>query len=177
MKKKIIKKTSNKKNNKNVDNNIFFKVILMIMIIPIFSFLTLSMFDSSENFSNNTKLDIQKIIVSTEKEHYKIGDQIILSVENHFEKSIYLEPCEYQDRFEKKINGSWQEITSYQKDKDYDKTGFKKEDSVKDCRVILSSKEAGVYRSVVRIFFDCKKPGEQECQKSELFYSNEFNVL
>ncbi|MCK5412783.1 MAG: hypothetical protein KAI57_00215 [Candidatus Pacebacteria bacterium] len=174
MKQKPIKKPNKKK---VVRNNFVELILLVIIILSLFSILMPLLFLNNNNTSQNVELKTQNILVTTEKNFYNSGEDVVLFIENNFNKSIYLKPCESQNRFERKINNIWYEISSTDKEIDYDKSGFNKEEKIVNCRVKLLSNEKGVYRSVVQAFYDCKKPGEEECRQSEIFYSNEFRVL
>ncbi|MCK4919238.1 MAG: hypothetical protein KAS01_02530 [Candidatus Pacebacteria bacterium] len=175
MKQKPIKKP-NKKNKKKVVRNNFVELILLVIIsLSLFSVLMPLLFIKNKNTSRNIELKTQNILVTTEKNFYNSGEDVVLFIENNFNKSIYLEPCEFQNRFERKNNDMWYEISSVDKEIDYDKSGFNKEKKIVNCKVRLSPNEKGVYRSVIQAFYDCKKP--EECRQSEIFYSNEFRVL
>ena len=177
MKQKNIKKRNNKSKKRDTTDNIFFEVILMIMIIPLFSFLTLSIFSKSKNISYNVKSNTQKITITTEKRYYNTGEKIELSVKNKSINSIYFEPCEYLDKFEKKIDEKWRESFSYGGKKIYDEFGFKREDNITNCKIELPKEGTGIYRAVVRIYYECEGPGENMCADSKVFYSNEFEVV
>jgi len=175
-----MKQKPNKKNRKKVDKNNFLEFILVAIITLSSSsvfILMLLVFLKAENSPRDIEPKIQNILVTTEKNFYNSGEDIVLSIENNFNKPIYLEPCESQNRFERKINGEWQEILDFDKEINYDKSGFNKQNKIANCRVGMLSDEKGIYRSVVQAFYDCKKPGKEECGQSEIFYSNEFSVL
>jgi len=177
MKQKSIKKT-NKKNKKKVGGSNFFELIIVVIIIlSLFSVLMLLFFLEIKNNSKNNKLKTQNISIMTDKEFYSSEEDIILFVENNSKEVIYIEPCIYQDKFEKKIDGMWQEVPIHNEERIYSELGFNRENRVKNCSVMLPSGEKGLYRSIIQVFYNCRKPGKEECQKYETFYSNEFNVL
>ena len=181
-------KTSNKNNNNNnnnsnkkkekVERSNFLEFIFgVIIILSLFFVLMLMFFLKIENNSKNNKLKAQNILIMTDKEFYSSEEAIILFVENNSEEAIYIEPCMYQNRFEKKIDGTWQEIPINNDDRVYSESEFNRENRVKNCSIMLPSREKGLYRSIVQVFYNCRKPGKEECQRSEIFYSNEFNIL
>ena len=176
MKQKNIEKTNKKSNKKDIIINVFLGVILTTMLVLLFSFLALLFFPKNKNISYNIKGNTQKIIITTDKEHYNVGEDIELSVKNRLTNSIYFEPCEYLDKFEKMVNGKWRESFSYGGKKNYDEFGFKREDNITNCKIELPKEGAGIYRAVVRIYYECEGPGENMCANSKVFYSNEFEV-
>jgi len=157
--------------------NIYFEIVLIIIIIPFFSFLALSVFGkNSPDLIKNILPNKSDIKIFTEKTFYSAGEDIEIFVKNNSKKSIYFEPCKYLNRFEKMADGKWIESSSYAGAKIYDESGFKKEKDFASCKIQLPENGAGIYRTVVRIYYECEKPGENMCKNSNVFYSNKFEV-
>ncbi|MCK5475176.1 MAG: hypothetical protein KAI71_01155 [Candidatus Pacebacteria bacterium] len=169
-------KNSKRTNKKNISINVFLGVILTTILVLLFSFLVLLFFSKNKNISYNIKDDTQEIIITTDKEHYSIGENIELYVKNRSTNSIYFEPCEYLDRFEKKIDGEWKESSNYRGENIYDESGFKREDNITNCEIQLPKDGVGIYRAVVQIYYECKSPGKNMCANSKIFYSNSFEI-
>ncbi len=157
--------------------NIYFEIVLAIIIIPLFSFLVLSVLGkNSPDLIKNILPCRSDIKVFTEKISYSAGEKIELFIKNDSEKSIYFEPCQYLNKFEKMADGKWTEYSSYNGVKIYDEFGFNKGKNFASCKIQLPENGAGTYRSVVQIYYECEKPGEDACKNSDIFYSNKFEV-
>lgn len=118
----------------------------------------------------------EKVNLLTNKKLYYEKEKAVLAVESDSEKPIYLEPCEYLNNLEKKVNGNWEPYKKTVQNKVYDDRGFEKRKRIAMCELGLPKMEAGTYRVVVKIYYDCKKPGESMREKSKTFYSNEFEI-
>lgn len=173
-------KNKNISTSNGLDAEIVFRVVLIIIIIPIFSFLAVTVFGNifykktcgnNEIFTHGGKVNIL-----TDKKLYYEKEKIILAVENDSGGPIYLEPCEYLNNLEKKVDGSWEPYKETVQNKIYDDNGFEKKKRVTICELSLPIMEVGTYRVIVKIYYDCKKPGENMCEKSDTFYSNEFEI-
>lgn len=164
----------------NLDAVIVFQVVLIIIAIPIFSFSAITVFGNIfyEKTCGNSEIFTHggKVNILTDKKLYYEKEKIILAVENDSEKPIYLEPCEYLNNLEKKVNGNWEPYKKTVQNKVYDDHGFEKKKRVTICELGLPKMEGGTYRVVVKVYYDCKKPGENMCGKSDTFYSNGFEI-
>lgn len=157
--------------------NIYFEIVLAIIIIPLFSFSVLSILrGNGHNSIKNIFTNNSGIKVFTEKALYSKGENIELFIKNDSEKSIYFEPCEYLNKFEKMAGERWIKSSSYESAKIYNDVGFNKEKDFISCKIPLPENGAGIYRTVVKIYYECEKPGENMCKDSDIFYSNEFEV-
>ncbi len=173
--KKQDKKAKKEIKRKNV--NIYFEVILMIIVIPIFSFLSISIFKENDSgFVSKILTGKSDVKITTDKPFYVSGENMKLSIKNESINPIYFEPCEYLNKFEKKIDEKWRESFNYESIKDYDKFGFKREKNITNCEIKLPKEGAGIYRTVIQIYYECERPGEDMCRNSKAFYSNEFRV-
>ena len=174
-----------KKQQKYLGEKIYFEVILMVILIPTIVLFLVPIFQEplfkeSHKLLNKTvyKADNKNYVeITTGKNIYRVGDEMIISIKNNSSDSIYFEPCEYLNSFEKKINGIWVDEKSVVENEIYDSRNFKKEESITNCSVSLPKSGAGIYRAVVRIYYDCQTPGENMCSDSKVFYSNEFRVV
>ncbi|MDF1498352.1 MAG: hypothetical protein P1P85_03295 [Patescibacteria group bacterium] len=176
MKKKTKKNKINKNKNYFQDTGLYFEIILMIIIIPLFSFFVITVFNQNNNIIRKVIIE-EDVKIMTDKVFYIAGDEIKLLIENVSEKPIYFEPCEYLNKFEKRIEGRWKKVLTQYDEKKYDELGFKTERRMTNCNIKLETKENGIFRVAVRVYYDCEKPGEEMCKYSKMFYSNEFEVL
>jgi len=180
---KIIKRK--KKQQKYFGETIYFEVVLMIVLIPTVVLFLVPIFQKplfkeiyKQPYRMVYKTDNKNSVeITTEKNVYKIGDKMVLSIKNNSSDSIYFEPCEYLNNFEKKIDGVWVGEKNIVEDKIYDSNNFKREESVTSCNINLSKLGAGIYRAVVEVYYDCQMPGKNMCSSSRDFYSNEFKVI
>ena len=116
-----------------------------------------------------------KVSILTDKNIYLDSEKINLIVKNDGAQSVYFEPCEYLNTFEKKINGEWEkESVVVDNNNYYNQVSFNKNKSATTCEIELPESGKGIYRSVVQIYYSCVKPGH--CESSKIFYSNEFEV-
>lgn len=176
-KNKTKKAIKQKKTAMRKSANIYFEMILAIIIIPLFSFLALSVLGkNSSDLIKNILPSKSDIKVFTEKISYSAGENIELFIKNDSKESIYFEPCQYLNRFEKMADGRWIESSSYEGAKIYDESGFNREKNFVNCKIQLPKNGAGIYRTVVQIYYECEKPGESMCKNSNIFYSNKFEV-
>ena len=179
MKKQTIKRKKikqKKKQQKYLNENIYFEVILMIILIPLFSFFVLSVFGTNEIHKEHYIKDGKDVKILTDKNIYSLNDKIVLIVKNNSGEPVYFEPCEYLNNFEKKVSEKWVAENKIMSNKIYNKHAFDKKNSVIKCEINLPKSDEGVYRTVVNVYYDCKKPGYDTCKSSETFYSNEFEV-
>ncbi len=179
MKKKTNKtsKTKQKKKQQNsMNENIYFEVILMIILIPVFSFFVLSIFETNKVYKGYYSKDSKDVKILTDKNIYSLNDEIVLIVKNNSGEPVYFEPCEYLNNFEKKVNGKWVAENKTTSDKTYDKSDFDKRKSIIKCEMDLPRSGKGVYRTIVNAYYNCGKPGYDTCRSFETFYSNEFEV-
>ncbi len=156
------------------DAEILFYFVIMA-ILPVFLLVIFSPLMTNNSPRGNYLADnLKDIIVSTDKKTYGLEDEIVLIIENYSKRSIYSEPCEYLNNFEKKVNESWVALASPQKEKIFDKSGFNKSKNVTKCIVKLPQASEGTYRANVKIYYGCAKP--EACAGSSKFLSNEFTV-
>jgi len=174
------KKTKNTKTNKNKkyshDAGLYFEIILIIIIIPLFSFFVITVFNQNDNIIKKVIIE-EDVKIMTDKVFYIAGDEIKFLIENVSEESIYFEPCEYLNKFEKRVDGKWKKVLIQDNEKIYDESGFKIERRMTNCNIKLATEENGIFRVVVQVYYDCEKPGEEMCEYSKMFYSNEFEIL
>lgn len=163
-----------------LDAEIIFQVVLIIIVIPVFSFLTVTVFGNIfyKKISGNNEIFTRgrKVNILTDKKLYYEKEKIVFAVENGSKEPIYIEPCEYLNNFEKNVNGSWEPYKKTVQNKVYDDYGFEKNKKVTICEFGLPEADSGIYRLVVKVYYDCKKPGENMCGKSDTFYSNGFEI-
>ncbi len=176
-KNKTKKQKKQKKTAIRKSANVYFEMVLVIIIIPLFSFFIFSISGkNSPDFIKNILPIKSNIKIFTEKATYFAGENIELFVKNNSKELIYFEPCEYLNKFEKLVGGKWVESSSYEGAKIYDEFGFNREKNFVNCKIQLPENGAGTYRAVVQIYYECERPGEFMCKNSDIFYSNKFEV-
>lgn len=174
--KKLNKKIKNSKKILKFDAEILFYFVLMA-ILPVFIVVFYAQYEKIDNFRRNAYLieNLDKIIIKTDKDIYKLGDRITLAIENYTERSVYSQPCEYLDNFEKNIDGKWINFGNRHEKIEYDKSGFNLSKKITKCTIPLPQEEdSGVYRFVVKVYHGCVEP--ENCAGAMDFYSNEFKV-
>ena len=174
-------KTKKQKNNLNNSNEVLNLVrILFVLLTAIFLILFFSLikmnYEMKKICDNGYYPDTKSVEVNTNKNVYLNNEKINLTVKNNENQSIYFEPCEYLNNFEKKINGEWRKENAVINNSSYyDRVSFNKNKIVTRCEIELPKSGEGIYRSVVQIYYNCEKPGR--CESSEIFYSNEFKIV
>lgn len=173
---KLNKTAKNTKKLLKLDAEILFYIIIMAML-PVFIAALYVQFEKIDNLRKNAYLieNIDKIIIRTDKEIYKFPEKIVLAIENHSNRSIYSQPCEYLNNFEKYIDGKWVNSGTKPEKIEYDRSGFNLSKKIAKCTLPLPDNEGdGVYRFVVKVYHGCQEP--EKCTGSIDFYSNEFRV-
>ena len=171
---KTIKKITKKPRLKQKNTNIYFEVVLMIILIPILTLVLVSLFKTDKVYKGHYSKDSKNVDILTDKNVYVNGEKINLTIKNNENQAIYFEPCEYLNNFEKKINGEWKKEDVIMSNNYYNQNSFNKNKSVTRCEIELPESGKGVYRSVIQIYYSCIKPGY--CENSKTFYSNEFEI-
>ncbi len=178
----IFNKATMKKNKKKEkiiyqDSQIYFQTVIIIILIPILVFAFASSFRKTDKpCKSGYSQKSESVELLTNKKIYNPNDEIILALKNNSDNSIYFEPCEYLNNFEKKIDGVWKSAGETLTDKIYDASSFDRKRNITRCEIELPKSGKGVYRSVVQIYYGCKKPDKNMCETSKTFYSNEFEV-
>lgn len=160
---------------------LFVPVIAAIVFIPVLSIIIMNMFFAgsqgstvlSEKCSLNSEDNIR---VSTDKKQYRAGEEISLSLDNGSQYSVYFEPCKFFGVFEKKDGDNWVLEEDQQADSNYYKDNFEKKEGNALCNVPLPKSGEGTYRLVAPVFYGCTEPSRYACKKSELLYSNTFEI-
>ena len=172
-------KSKKQKANLNI-SNIFLgsmvasSVLLIVIFLILFFSVVKTNYKMQEIYSKDYNVNIENVEISTDKNVYVSSEKINLAVKNNERQSIYFEPCEYLNNFEKKIDGEWKRENKTVNDNSYDQSGFNKNKSVTECKVEPPKSGEGIYRFVIQIYYNCLKPGR--CDNSKTFYSNEFEV-
>lgn len=165
-----------KKKTLRPDAETLFYFVIMA-ILPVFIAAFYLQFEKIGDPEKNAYLieNVDKIIVKTDKDIYKLGDRIELAIENNSDRSIYSQPCEYLDNFEKFVDGKWVNLAAKHDNIEYDKSGFNMSKKITKCTLQVPSGEGdGLYRFVVKVYHGCQQP--EKCTGAIDFYSNEFKV-
>jgi len=173
---KIKKQTKNNKKGLKFDAEVLFYFFIMA-ILPVFIAAFYVQYERIDDLTGNTYLieNVDKIFIKTDKSVYQLGGKIILAIENYTDRSIYSQPCEYLDNFEKYINGEWVNLGIRHENVEYDRSGFNLSKKTTKCALSIPEKEGeGVYRFVVKVYHGCQEP--ENCIGAIDFYSNEFRV-
>ena len=175
-------KTKKQRSNFNSYNEIFLLSCVGIFIINLIIFLVLffsivkTNYEAEKIYSDNYFTNTKSVEISTDKSIYSASEKINLTVKNNGNQSIYFEPCEYLNNFEKKIDGEWERENNMKGDKTYNEAAFRKNKKITECEVKLPKSGEGTYRIVTQIYYNCQKPGDNMCESSKTFYSNEFEI-
>lgn len=121
---------------------------------------------------------LKNIIYAADKTEYELNDRINFSITNGSSKSIFLAPCQYFNKFEKKEGANWKTImldnceTAGEKPPDtFEKIPIKEKKSV-----LAIALGEGVWRGVSDIYIDCRKAEIGACKEKKIIYSNEFKI-
>lgn len=160
---------------------LFFSVILAIVLIPMLAIMISMIVQESGNDKTTSGDCAQEftdsVKVSTDKVKYNANDKIFISVINHSNYSIYFEPCNSLGAFEKKTGNDWMLEDNEGDQEEYSNIAFERQDGAAKCEIGFPKSGPGIYRLVIPIFYECKQPSRYACQRSEIFYSNEFEVI
>jgi hypothetical protein len=163
------------------ENRFLFPVIVAIIFIPILFIIVFDPVLSRKNDSSvgNYGLGLKNDVkISTSKNKYSANEGIILHVDNKGRSSVYFEPCETLNAFEKKVGTNWVLQDRQETNPDYSSvSAFEKKDGNAECKIGFPPSGPGTYRVVVPIFYGCTQPSRYACQSSQNFYSNEFEVV
>lgn len=159
-------------------------VVILILFFSV-SFLTSVIIKEAGDIKNflaaHNDFDYQSlenIIYAADKTEYELNDEIKLSITNGSNRSIFLAPCQYFNKFEKKEKESWKAITlndcaaNTGKSQDIiEKIPQRENQSIS--AVILG---VGVWRGVSDIYMDCQKAEVDACESKKIVFSNEFKI-
>lgn len=174
-----VKIKKQKKSKQKKETNIYIELSLAILYIPVLVIILVSVFSPKEKvqvFQEDSLKISQDVRILTDKNIYSLKDEIVLIVKNNSGESVYFEPCEYLNNFEKQVDGKWVMEKKIVENISYDESIFDSKKSISKCLVKLPMSGKGYYRTVVNLYFDCEKPGNETCQRVKTFYSNEFEV-
>jgi len=163
------------------ENKFFFPMVVAIVFIPILFIMIFDLVFLGENNSPiGSYISVLKggVKISTIKNKYSANEEISLHVDNKGRYSIFFEPCETLNVFEKKIDGNWVLQGGKEAIPEYSGSGvFEKKNGNAECKIGFPQSGPGIYRVVVPIFYGCTQPSRYACQSSQNFYSNEFEVV
>lgn len=118
------------------------------------------------------------ISFAVDKTTYELDEQINLSIINRTNKSIFLAPCQYFNKFEKKESNSWKAVlidncseSAVETPPQIEKISLKENQSIP-----AVSLGVGVWRGVSDIYMDCQKADINACNSKQIVYSNEFKI-
>lgn len=119
-----------------------------------------------------------EITYAVDKAKYGLNEEIGLSITNSSDKSIFLAPCQYFNKFEKKELNSWKTVelgdcknVEALNSNEFEKIPLKEKQKIS--AVILGE---GVWRGVSDIYLDCQKAEIEACKSKKVVYSNEFRI-
>lgn len=128
---------------------------------------------------NQINLIQGQIVYNNDKTFYNVEETINLNIINNSNESIYLAPCQYFNKFEKKVSNTWQIVSL----SECDGVGAVAEISViekiskKVTESIMAKKLGeGVWRGVSRIYFGCQKAQIESCENGQIIYTKEFVI-
>ncbi len=161
------------------DTRAFFFSALLIILVAIFSVVYFDALGVEEGkpAACGTPSSTNKITISTDKPNYVEGERISLHIENLGSASVYSEPCKNIRVFEKDEAGQWNLQQADDIVMSYQEGDFEKKEGNADCQIDAPTGGAGTYRVVVPIYYGCEKPSRYGCDGSEIFRSNEFELV
>lgn len=129
--------------------------------------------------SDQTNLIQGQIIYNNDKTSYNTEEMINLNIINNSNESIYLVPCQYFNKFEKKVSDKWQAISLAVCDEtefladfvSIEKINKKAEDSI-----VAKKLGEGVWRGVSTVYFGCQKAQTTSCKNNQIIYTDEFVI-
>lgn len=120
-----------------------------------------------------------KINYRVDKKVYAANDQISLIITNDSDKPIYLAPCQYFNKFEKKVSNKWQlPLTLYNCAAEYEAgaNSFEKNSRQTEEKITAKQLGEGIWRGISTIYFGCKEAKVSSCKEKKAIYSNEFII-
>ncbi len=119
-----------------------------------------------------------KVIYQNDKITYRINDTINLNIINNTAESIFLAPCQYFNKFEKKALNKWNALSladcsnvNILPSSSIEKISKKAEE-----QLLANRLGEGVWRGVSTIYFGCKEARVESCAKSQIIYTKEFTI-
>lgn len=126
-----------------------------------------------------SNLILQKVIYRNDKISYRTDEKIKLDIINNANESIYLAPCQYFNKFEKKITDKWQAVSLAscgEADILADSASIEKISKKVEDTVMAKKLGEGVWRGVSTIYFGCQKAQTISCKNSQVIYTDEFLI-
>ncbi len=128
-----------------------------------------------------SSLIFDKVSYQVDKNFYRPDEVINLNIVNNTDESIYLAPCQYFNKFEKKILNEWQAVSFVACDRNEFLTDFSAAEIEKISKKAEESIAAeklgkGIWRGVSLIYFGCQKAQTIRCESSQEIYTNEFTI-
>ncbi len=154
-----------------------FYVVLMIILIPTLVLFLIPLFNAGRfHDTERCSKASDSIEILTDRKVYSSNDKITLIIKNNSGKTIYLEPCEYLNKFERKVGKKWMPENRVISNIVYDKSSFNRRKGAVKCKIDPPTAGKGTYRVVVKVYYNCEKPGYDACRNSKVFYSNGFRL-
>lgn len=127
---------------------------------------------------NNISTTAGEITYAVDKSKYGLNEEINLSITNSSDESIFLAPCQYFNKFEKKEQNSWKPVelgvcheVLATNSGEFEKIPLKEKQ-----RISADVLGEGVWRGVSDIYLDCQKADVEACKSKKVVYSNEFKI-
>lgn len=159
--------------------------VIALTVMVIFStyamtifFGTLKWVDKSE-LKYRAVIPIEKITYHVDKDTYLLNDIIKFGIINNSNESIYLAPCQYFNRFEKKIAKGWQSINIESCTETEDTSSTMDIEKVsKKLEGTLDAKKLGngIWRGVSTVYLGCQKAQFASCQAKKTVFTGEFTI-
>lgn len=153
-------------------------ILIFTVYATIIFFGSLRWVDASDaSYPGN--LTLEKVIYSNDKISYRLDEIINLNIINNTDRSIFLAPCEYFNKFEKKISGVWQAVILDSCDKADAASADDFQDKIS--KKITGAFEAkklgeGTWRGVSTVYFGCQKPLVENCEYMKTVYTRMFTI-
>lgn len=119
------------------------------------------------------------VVYEINKEIYKVGEEIRIEIVNNSNRSIFLVPCKYFNKFQKKAGDEWQNMDLSSCSIALNQTGdsFEKVSEKINKKISSDKLGAGIWRGVSYIYFECQKANMDSCKDSQAIYTKEFEII
>lgn len=120
-----------------------------------------------------------KVIYENNKIFYRPEELIKLNIINNTDESIYLAPCQYFNKFEKRVLNEWQAVSLAVCDElDNPADSGSIEKISKKAEESLEAKKLGegIWRGVAVVYFGCQKAQTSSCTNNRIIYTDEFAI-
>lgn len=128
---------------------------------------------------SQANLNSMQIAYLNDKNFYYTNEAIKLNIVNNANESIYLAPCQYFNKFEKKLSDKWEAISLASCDNvnfSADQASIEKISKKVEQFILAKNLGEGVWRGASTVYFGCEKAQAESCKKSQVVHTDEFVI-